>query len=137
MKYRNCMDKKYFEYIVSNGKIGYIDKYLEYSKEKKLIEKLVFENKVIKVIDKLTVKVENKRYVGELENSAIDNIEVSSEIVEKYGDQLIKNGVFALITLEDNIDKSYPYYIEKIEELEDVDVNLDEYKKYFLERVEK
>ena len=137
VKYRNCMDKKYFEYIVSNGKIDHIDKYLEHSREKKLIEKLIFEEKVIKVIDKLTVKVENKRYIGELENSTIDNIEVSSEIVEKYGNRLIKNGVFALITLEENIDKSYPYYIEKIEELEDVDVSLEDYKKYFLERVEK
>ena len=29
-KYKNCMDKKYFEYVVSNGKIEYIDKYLRY-----------------------------------------------------------------------------------------------------------
>ncbi len=135
VKYRNCMDKKYFEYIESNKKTEYIDKYLEYSKDKVLIEKLVFENKVIKVIDRLIVKVENKRYVGELENSLIDNIEISSEIISKYGNEIIKKGIFALITLEENIDKRYPYYIEEIEELEDINVNLDDYKRDFLERV--
>ncbi len=135
VKYRNCMDKKYFEYIESNEKTEYIDKYLEHSKDKVLIEKLVFENKVIKVIDRLIVKVENKRYVGELENSLIDNIEISSEIISKYGNEIIKKGIFALITLEENIDKRYPYYIEEIEELEDINVNLDDYKRDFLERV--
>ena len=135
VKYRNCMDKKYFEYIESNKKTEYIDKYLEHSKDKVLIEKLVFENKVIKVIDRLIVKVENKRYVGELENSLIDNIEISSEKIGKYGNEITKKGIFALITLEENIDKKYPYYIEEIEELEDINVNLDDYKRNFLERV--
>ena len=45
-KYKNCMEKKYFEYVVSNGKIDYIDKYLKDSKNRKIIESLVFKNKV-------------------------------------------------------------------------------------------
>jgi hypothetical protein len=38
-KYKNCMEKKYFEYVVSNGKIDYIDKYLKDSKNRKIIER--------------------------------------------------------------------------------------------------
>jgi hypothetical protein len=56
-------------------------------------------------------------------------------LYEKYGNEIIKKGIFALITLEENIDKRYPYYIEEIEELEDINVNLDDYKRDFLERV--
>lgn len=134
-KYKNCMDKKYFEYIVSNNKLEYIDKYLKNSKNKRIIESLVLKKKVIKVIDKLSVRVENKRYVGELENSKIYDIEVSKEIVDKYHDQILTNGVFSLIKLEENIDKKYPYYVEEIEVLEDVNVNLDEYKKHFSSRI--
>ena len=66
-KYRNCMDKKYFEYIVSTGKEDYIDQYLNISKHKKLIEKAVEDNKVVKVIDKLLIveKEKNKKkYIG-------------------------------------------------------------------------
>ena len=104
------MDKKYFEYIVSNNKIEYIDKYLKYSKDRRLIESLVFQNKVVLLIDKLTVRVENNGYTGELENSGIDNIRVSKEMVNKYHDKILTNGVFSLITLEENIDKKYKYY---------------------------
>lgn len=43
-KYKNCMDKKYFEYIVSNGKIDYIDKYLGNSKNKNIVESLLLKN---------------------------------------------------------------------------------------------
>ncbi len=136
-KYKNCMEKKYFEYIVSTGKIEYIDKYLKYSKNKNLIESMVFTNKVVKVIDKLSVKLEDQRYVGELENSGIYNIEVSEEIVKKYHDQILTNGVFCLITIEENIDKRYRYYIQDIEVLEDINVDLNEYKNYFSERVKK
>ena len=136
-KYKNCMDKKYFEYIVSNNKIEYIDKYLKYSKDRRLIESLVFQNKVVLLIDKLTVRVENNGYTGELENSGIDNIRVSKEMVNKYHDKILTNGVFSLITLEENIDKKYKYYIEKIEVLEDINVNLEDYKKYFSKRVRK
>ncbi len=136
-KYKNCMDKKYFEYIVSNGKIEYIDKYLKNSKNKEIVESLVLKNKVVKVIDRLSVKVENKRYIGVLENLDIYDIEVSKEIVEKYHNQILTDGVFALITLEENIDKKYHYYIEELEVLEDVNVNLDEYRKYFSKRVKK
>ncbi|MBP9630563.1 MAG: hypothetical protein KBE03_08845 [Leptotrichiaceae bacterium] len=134
-KYKNCMDKKYFEYIVSNGKIKYIDKYLKNSKNKEIVESLVLKNKVIKVIDRLSVKVENKRYIGVLENLDIYDIEVSKEIVEKYHDQILTDGVFALITLEENTDKKYKYYIEQIEVLEDMDVNLEDYRSCFSERV--
>ncbi len=87
-KYRNCMEKKYFEYIVSMGKIEYIDKYLKHSKNKKIIESMVFTNKVVKIIDKLSVKLENHKYVGELEGSGISNIEISQEIVKKCHDQI-------------------------------------------------
>ena len=86
-KYKNCMDKKYFEYIVSSGKIDYIDKYLKGSKNKQIVKSLVHQNKVVRVIDKLSVKVENGRYIGELENLEIDNIEVSEEIENKHTDQ--------------------------------------------------
>ncbi len=130
-EYRNCMDKKYFEYIVSNGKIEYIDKYLKDSKNKTVVENLVFKNKAVKVIDKLLVKIENNRYVGMLENIGIDNIEVSKEIEAKYQNRILTKGVFALIKLEENIDKKYHYYIEEIEELEDININLDDYKKHF------
>lgn len=136
-KYKNCMDKKYFEYIVSSGKIDYIDKYLKSSKNKQIVESLVLKNKVVKVIDKLSVKVENGRYIGELENLEIDNIEVSEEIVNEHHNQILTKGIFALITLEENIDKKYKYYIEEIEVLEDTNVNLDDYKDYFSERVNK
>ena len=134
-KYKNCMDKKYFEYIVSNGKIEYIDKYLKNSKNKEIVESLVLKNKVVKVIDRLSVKVENKRYIGVLENLDIYDIEVSKEIVEKYHNQILTDGVFALITLEENTDKKYKYYIEQIEVLEDMDVNLEDYRSCFSERV--
>lgn len=134
-KYKNCMDKKYFEYIVSNGKIEYIDKYLKNSKNKQIVESLVLKNKVVKVIDRLSVRVENKRYIGELENLEIYDIEVSKEIVDKYHNQILADGVFSLITLEENIDKKYHYYIEEIEVLEDINVNLDEYRGNFSKRV--
>ena len=64
-KYKNCMEKKYFEYVVSNGKIDYIDKYLKDSKNRKIIESLVFKNKVVTIIDRLSVRLEDKRYIGE------------------------------------------------------------------------
>ncbi len=134
-KYRNCMEKKYFEYIVSMGKIEYIDKYLKHSKNKKIIESMVFTNKVVKIIDKLSVKLENHKYVGELEGSGISNIEISQEIVKKCHDQILTKGIFCLINLEENIDDKYSYYIEEIEILEDIDVNLDEYKEYFGEQI--
>jgi predicted ATP-dependent Lon-type protease len=134
-KYRNCMDKKYFEYIISTGKKDYIDKYLNDSKYKQLIERSVAENKVVKVMDKISVVQNKKRYIGELENSGICNIEVSDDLVKKYPKQLLLGGVFALITLEENMDEEYPYYIEEIEVLEDIDVNLEDYKKYFSEKV--
>lgn len=134
-KYKNCMDKKYFEYIVSNGKIEYIDEYLGYSKKRKMVESLVFQNKVIMVMDKLSAKLENNRYIGELESSGIDNIEVAKEVISQYHDQIIEKGIFALITLEENIDEKYRYYIGKIEILEDINVNLDEYRKIFSKRV--
>ena len=76
-KYRNCMNKKYFEYIISTGKKDYIDKYLNDSKYKQLIERSVYENKVVKVMDKISVIQNKKRYIGELENSGLCNIEVS------------------------------------------------------------
>lgn len=138
-KYRNCMDKKYFEYIVSTGKEDYIDQYLNISKHKKLIEKAVEDNKVVKVIDKLLIveKEKNKkRYIGELENSGICDIEVSEDVINKYSDKILLDGVFALITLEENMDFEYPYYVEEIEVLEDVNVNLKDYKEYFSYRVE-
>lgn len=130
-KYKNCMDKKYFEYIESIGKREYIDKYLENSKNKGIVESLVSKNKAIKVIDRLSVKRENHRFVGELENLGIYNIEVSKKIEDKYQDQILTKGVFALITLEENIDKKYPYYIEEIEVLEDININLDDYRIHF------
>ena len=138
-KYRNCMDKKYFEYIVSTGKEDYIDQYLNISKHKKLIEKAVEDKKVVKVIDKLLIveKEKNKkRYIGELENSGICKIEVSEDVINKYSDKILLDGVFALITLEENMDFEYPYYVEEIEVLEDVNVNLKDYKEYFSYRVE-
>ncbi len=136
-KYKNCMDKKYFEYIVSKGKLKYIDKYLKYSKNRQIIESLVFKNKVLNVIDKLSVRLENQRFIGELESSGIDNIEISKEIVNDYHNKILTNGIFALVTLEENTDKKYQYYIEKIEILEDVDVSLDEYIMNFSDRVRK
>ena len=135
-KYRNCMDKKYFEYIISTGKKDYIDKYLNDSKYKQLIERSVYENKVVKVMDKISVIQNKKRYIGELENSGLCNIEVSDDLVKKYPKQLLLDGVFALITLEENMDEEYPYYIEEIEVLEDIDVNLEDYKKCFSEKVQ-
>ena len=138
-KYRNCMDKKYFEYIVSTGKEDYIDQYLNISKHKKLIEKAVEDKKVVKVIDKLLIveKEKNKKkYIGELENSGICKIEVSEDVINKYSDKILLDGVFALITLEENMDFEYPYYVEEIEVLEDVNVNLKDYKEYFSYRVE-
>jgi predicted ATP-dependent Lon-type protease len=134
-KYKNCMDKKYFEYIVSNGKIDYIDKYLGNSKNKNIVESLLLKNNTAMVIDKLSVTVEGKRYIGELENLEIDDIEVSEKIVEVYHDQILTKGIFALIKLEENIDNKYPYYIEEIEILEDTDIKLEDYKEYFLEKV--
>ncbi len=136
-KYKNCMDKKYFEYIVSNGKIDYIDEYLKNSKNKGVIKSLVSKNKVVTVMDKLSVSSENKRYIGELESLEIYDIEVSEEIVEKYHDQILTTGIYARIKLEENIDKKYPYYIEEIEVLEDTSINLDEYIDYFSKRVKK
>lgn len=130
-KYKNCMEKKYFEYIVSNGKIDYIDKYLKYSNNRKIIESLVFKNKVVKVIDRLSVRLEDKRYIGELENSGIDDIEISKELVNNYHNQILTNGIFSLITLEENIDRKYQYYVKEIEILEDMNISLEEYKEFF------
>ena len=136
-KYKNCMDKKYFEYIVSKGKIEYINKYLEQSKKKETIKDMIYKNKVVKVIDKLFIRLENQRYIGELENSGICDIEIFNELVSKYDRKSRDKGLFALITLEENTDKKYPYYIEKMEILEDSNVNLDEYRKNFSKRVKK
>ena len=136
-KYKNCMDKKYFEYIVSKGKIEYINKYLEQSKKKETIQDMIYKNKVVKVIDKLFIRLENQRYIGELENSGICDIEIFNELVSKYDRKSRDKGLFALITLEENTDKKYPYYIEKKEILEDSNVNLDEYRKNFSKRVKK
>ena len=136
-KYKNCVDKKYFEYIVSKGKIEYINKYLEQSKKKETIKDMIYKNKVVKVIDKLFIRLENQRYIGELENSGICDIEIFNELVSKYDRKSRDKGLFALITLEENTDKKYPYYIEKMEILEDSNVNLDEYRKNFSKRVKK
>lgn len=130
-KYKNCVDKKYFEYLVANEKIEYIDKYLKKYKNRRIIESSVLENKIVKVMDKLIVKPEGQKYIGELEKYGINKIEVSSEIVSKYCNQLLTEGVFALVTLEENIDKDLPYYIEEIEVLEEIDISLDEYIEYF------
>ena len=136
-KYRNCMEKKYFEYIVSMGKIEYIDKYLSYSKKKEEIRNSMDRKKVLMVIDKLFIKTDNQKDIGELEGSGIYNIEVSKEIIGKYGNKFISDGVFCLIKLEENIDTKYPYYIEEIEVLEDINVDLNEYRNYFSEGVKK
>jgi predicted ATP-dependent Lon-type protease len=98
-KYKNCMEKKYFEYVVSNGKIDYIDKYLKDSKNRKIIESLVFKNKVVTIIDRLSVRLEDKRYIGELENSGIDDIEISKELIDNYHNQILTKGIFSLIKL--------------------------------------
>ncbi len=136
-KYKNCMDKKYFEYIVSNGKIDYIDEYLKNSKNKNIVESLLMENNTAIVIDKLLVTVKDKKYIGELESLEIYDIEVSKEVVKEYNDQILTKGIFALIKLEENIDNKYPYYIEKVEILEDTNIKLDDYKGYFSEKVKK
>lgn len=130
-QYKNCVDKKYFEYLVANEKIEYIDEYLKKYKNRRIIESSVLENKIVKVMDKLIVKPEGQKYIGELEKYGINKIEVSSEIVSKYCNQLLTEGVFALVTLEENIDKDLPYYIEEIEVLEEIDISLDEYIEYF------
>ena len=136
-KYKNCMEKKYFEYVVSNGKIDYIDKYLKDSKNRKIIESLVFKNKVVTIIDRLSVRLEDKRYIGELENSGIDDIEISKELIDNYHNQILTKGIFSLIKLEENMDKKYQYYVKEIEVLEDMNISLEEYKEVFSEKIRK
>lgn len=59
-QYKNCVDKKYFEYLVANEKIEYIDEYLKKYKNRRIIESSVLENKIVKVMDKLIVKPEGQ-----------------------------------------------------------------------------
>ena len=121
--------QRYFEYIQIHEKTPIIDGCVGLTKNEVLNEVKVKEGRVT-VLDSLIIEEKNGEHVGKLEYLAIEDIEVSNTLVEKYKKSFFQEGVYAVMTLESNLRDDYKIYVSEdgFEPMEYTEYRLEELK---------
>lgn len=122
--------QRYFEYIQLHEKTSIIEGCLGLTKNQVLNEVKVKEGRIT-VLDSLIIEEKNGEHVGKLEYLAIEDIEVSNTLVEKYKKSFFQEGVYAVMTLESNLRDDYKIYVSEdgFEPMEYTEYSLEELKK--------
>ncbi|MBI9018594.1 MAG: protease Lon-related BREX system protein BrxL [Phycisphaerae bacterium] len=98
--------------------------------EAEKIKSIIRERGSLKVIDKVTVKLNEKRDVYEalFSNLGIKNVEISSGIVKKY-QKLLAGGIWSIISLQyfyDEDQKGSPFIVEELKPIQMPNMDMEE-----------
>jgi len=98
--------------------------------EAEKVKSTIRERGSLKIIDKVTVKLNEKRDVYEalLSNLGIKGVEVSTSTVKKY-EKLLAGGIWSIITMQyffEEGQKSSPFVIEELKPIQMPNMDMDE-----------
>ena len=98
--------------------------------EAEKVKSIIRERGSLKIIDKVTVKLNEKRDVYEalLSNLGIKGVEISSGTVKKY-EKLLAGGIWSIITMEyfyEEGQKGSPFIIRELKPIQMPNMDLDE-----------
>ncbi|MDR2440588.1 MAG: protease Lon-related BREX system protein BrxL [Planctomycetaceae bacterium] len=98
--------------------------------ESEKIKSVIRERGSLKIIDKVTVTLNEKRdaYEALLSNLGIKNVEISAGIVKKY-EKLLVGGIWALITMQyffEEGQKSSPFIIDELKPIQMPNMDMEE-----------
>ncbi len=101
--------------------------------EKEVIKSRIKEKGRYKIIDKVTVKLNDKEdvYEAEFSNLGINKIVISDEYVKKY-QKLLSGGIWVIVTLEyyfdENAKGASPFHIQDLKPIQMPNMDMEEFK---------
>lgn len=98
--------------------------------EAEKIKSIIRERGSLKIIDKVTVKLNEKKDVYEalFSNLGIKNVEINSGLVKKY-QKLLAGGIWSIVTLKyfyDEEQKGSPFILEELKPIQMPNMNMEE-----------